>query len=431
MCHVHFPSYQTILSSPTANFNPTGRQYLFPRLHFHCKKVITKIIFRGEAMDPSYPYPLIQIYEERRLTYYTKEKTIELNEIKEMNEFHGIVELIPNEPIRVDHHSALGIYFPNNSTKLSFANGATDSCLYVSSSEPLRYFYFSSATKQRSCIPLLTVETCKIFIHLYLTLTLSFIFCLYFIVSSRPTSSMLTSTSSILTSASSMLTSASSMLTSASSTLMLTSASSMLTSASSTLMLTSASSMLTSTSSTVNSAIITTTSISAFSTMISPSTTPNYKDNGYSLLWIITGGIVAIIIVCGFIIIVYIVVTRRKIIPSSNTVDQLYVLNPFHSADNCMVLNDSYERPPHQYNHLMRYSSIATSHNCNTYQLNPCYGKSNSFSIMNPLPCPPPSPPVCSGTHSYEDPDLLFQIPREYERPITMNKLVVDVFDVK
>ena len=183
------------------------------------------------------------------------------------------------------------------------------------------------------------------------------------------------------------------------------------------------SSMLTSTSSTVNSAIITTTSISAFSsTMISPSTTPNYKYYDYAPLWIIAvcvGGIVTIIIVCGFIIIVYIAVTRRKIIPSSNTVDQLYVLHPFqNSADNCMVLNDSYERPLHQYNRLMRHSSIATSHNCNTYQLNPCYGRYNSFSIMNPLPCPPPSPSVCSGTHSYEDPDLLFQNPREYERPI-------------
>ena len=178
-CLVNFPSYENILSSPTANINPTGRQYLFPGIKFDCETAITKIIFRGEAIDQSHPYPLIQIYEERTLilTYYTKEKTIELNEIKEMNEVNGVVELIPNEPIRVDDDSVLGIYFPDNSTELSFADGATDdSCLYDSSSEPLSYII--SATRQRDCIPLLTVETRKIFIHLYLiTLILCFVFC--------------------------------------------------------------------------------------------------------------------------------------------------------------------------------------------------------------------------------------------------------------
>lgn len=108
---------------------------------------------------------MIQIYEEGIpiIGDYIEDKSIEIRHLSSMNEANGTVELIPSEPIRVKDDSTIGIYFPANSTKISFGRSQYQSCLYDKSSRPMKIFHIVLATRAMGYSPLIKLETSMYF----------------------------------------------------------------------------------------------------------------------------------------------------------------------------------------------------------------------------------------------------------------------------
>lgn len=110
-------------------------------------------------MNPSFPYPLIQLYE-RQDQNYKLQKTIRFEDFSEVNEVNGMVELILSEPIDADF-SVLGIYFPNNSTEISFGVMEGRLGAYKETPIPLEEIAlgFFRISQIVSYVPLITIET--------------------------------------------------------------------------------------------------------------------------------------------------------------------------------------------------------------------------------------------------------------------------------
>ena len=162
----NFPTIMDLVTSNRTTTVPSGRQYIFPYIEIVRDSYITKWMYRGELQENSdQQYPIFQLWD-KEIVIYMRDEATSINhvELPVQKTEDGIVEFVPLSPVKADDNRFLGLYIPQNPTKIYFENDPTRA----------REYFFRETSHQRSLItifddfdsgnqliPLVAIELCK------------------------------------------------------------------------------------------------------------------------------------------------------------------------------------------------------------------------------------------------------------------------------
>ena len=116
---------------------------------------------------PIQQYPIFQVWEDGIIIIadYIRDESTDYDDIvRPLQETEdGLIIFTPQEPVKVDDDSILGIYIPENPTDIYFDENPFDAREYFfqESSDELLIFRYIFSENERIYIPQVTVELCE------------------------------------------------------------------------------------------------------------------------------------------------------------------------------------------------------------------------------------------------------------------------------